>query len=165
MSTNRFKKMNKNDVKEIVGGTINSNSEKELIKNEDIKDIKNEIDNKKEYNPENRRFGVSTSVKEEIKNFTMTIPKKLYDVIENEVKTTNGKRNALVKNVLEEVYDPNTLEFTINIEKKEATKTEALPVALPEHLSNALEKVSERTNKSKSEVFVEILERFLNGER
>lgn len=135
--------------------SINKNEEKNITekKNSDIK---------KQKNTESIISGKLSSrprkAKVKLRNMTVTLSDVINSHIEKESEESGYKRNTIVVDALNELFDEETMSFKVKIEKKEnKNENKQIPLALPEHLFTEIVSISNKTGKTKSEVVSELL--------
>lgn len=138
---------------------INKNEEKNITvkKNSSVKK-----ENNTENNIENNITGKLSSrpkkAKVKLRNMTVTLNDSINKHIEKESEESGYKRNTIVVDALNELFDEETMSFRVKIEKKEnKNENKQIPLALPQHLFDEIVSISSKTGKSKSEVVSELL--------
>lgn len=134
---------------------INKNEEKNIT-------VKKNSSVKKENNTENNITGKLSSrpkkAKVKLRNMTVTLNDSINKHIEKESEESGYKRNTIVVDALNELFDEETMSFRVKIEKKEnKNENKQIPLALPQHLFDEIVSISNKTGKSKSEVVSELL--------
>lgn len=138
---------------------INKNDEKNITekKNSDIKK-QNNTENNKESIITGKLSSRPRKAKAKLRNMTVTLNDVINKHIEKESEESGYKRNTIVVDALNELFDEETMSFKVKIEKKEnKNENKQIPLALPEHLFDEIVSISNKTGKTKSEVVSELL--------
>lgn len=160
MAGNRFKKLDSNKTKEIVGTAMpTENIENEAPVKESIKTADGPAEVKKT-NSKKPKKTMSNEKKKEYEKFGVSIREDLKDKVEILGKNSEDlKPNTVVVNLLSELFDGKS--FIVNFEAKNSTKVTSYN--LPVEMLDAIEKINKKTKIPKSEIFNKLLEEALKN--
>lgn len=160
MAGNRFKKLDSNKTKEIVGTAMpTENIENEAPVKESIKTADGPAEVKKA-NSKKPKKTMSNEKKKEYEKFGVSVREDLKEKVELLGKNSNDlKPNTVVVNLLSELFDGKN--FTVDFEAKSDTKVTSYNI--PTEMLTAIDKINKKTKLPKSEIFNRLLEEALKN--
>lgn len=174
MAGNRFKKLDSDKTKEIVGAAAPTEENTNTVNNSTIQ--KNITDNTttevttktkedvpsegKKTNSKKPKKTMVNEKKKEYAKFGVSVREDLKDKVELLGKNSNDlKPNTVVVNLLSELFDGKS--FSVDFETKNSNKVTSYN--LPTEMLDAIEKINKKTKIPKSEIFNKLLEEALKN--
>lgn len=172
MARNRFKKLDADKTKEIVGTAAPTENSKNIasdstvqenidntvtIADTEVEDAPVEV---KKTNSKKPKKTMQNEKKKDYEKFGVSVREDIKEKVETLGKNSDGlKPNTVVVNLLSELFDGKN--FSVDFEAKNDTKVTSYNI--PSEMLNAINKINKKTKIPKSEIFNRLLEEALKN--